>query len=297
YIRINEHVPRPWGAYRYYTNEPFKGNDRTVFTHLLGYRIHLGLKVQHGIVPVEEDGSANFLVPAGKNIFFQALDENYCEVQRERTFVNYQGGEVASCIGCHEEKNATAMRPGTAVLALKRPPDKPGPQPGETTGRRALHFPTDVQPVLNRHCVKCHDEYVETPGPDGLGANHRVIYNNAFSRPYVALMKSRWVGKTIDEEDGDDSRYLEYMPPYSLGSHSSTLIKVLLNGDKNHKKWDAMGLSRGEFVKLTTWIDSQCQFYGTYYGRKPLAQEGESDFRPTPTFESATATEPPYWVK
>ena len=64
---------------------------------------NLGLKVQVGVVPVEADGSAHFVVPADRNIFFQALDENFMEVQRERTYVNYRPGEKRSCIGCHTE--------------------------------------------------------------------------------------------------------------------------------------------------------------------------------------------------
>ena len=39
-------------------------------------------RVQWGVVPVEKDGSAHFLVPANRNIFFQALDENFRELQR-----------------------------------------------------------------------------------------------------------------------------------------------------------------------------------------------------------------------
>lgn len=296
YIRINEHVPRPWGAFRYYSTRPF---DRSFseYTHLLGYRLHLGLKVQHGIVPVEADGSANFLVPAGKNIFFQALDANYCEMQRERTFVDYQPGEVVSCAGCHEQKNKLKATLNSTPLAVRREPSVPGPQPGEATGRRPLHFPADVQPVLDKHCVSCHKSFADDGGPDGLGVNHRVIYHNAFSPSYVALMKSGWCGKTIDEEDSDDSGYLQYLPPYSLGARKTKLLEVLMRGDRNHKPWGQMGMTRGELTKIVTWLDSQCQFYGTYFGRKPLSQKGQPDYRPTPTFESATRREPPYWVK
>jgi len=49
---------------------------------------HIFVKVHHGVVPVYEDGSAHFTVPADRNTFFQALDESYMEVQRMRSFVN-----------------------------------------------------------------------------------------------------------------------------------------------------------------------------------------------------------------
>ena len=63
----------------------------------------LASELSHGIVPVEADGSAHFLVQADKNIFLQALDKNFVEVQRERTFVNFRPGETRSCVGCHEQ--------------------------------------------------------------------------------------------------------------------------------------------------------------------------------------------------
>ena len=36
---------------------------------------HLGLKVQHGVVPVEDDGSAHFEVPAMRSLYFHVLDD------------------------------------------------------------------------------------------------------------------------------------------------------------------------------------------------------------------------------
>jgi hypothetical protein len=278
WIRINEHVPRPWGAFRYYGGI---GEDAG-YTYQLGRGTHIILKVQHGIVPVEADGSANFYVPADKNIFFQALDADYCEVQQERTFINFRPGEVASCIGCHEKKGTV---PSTGIpAATLRAPDHPGPQPGETTGKRVLHYPTDVQPVLDQHCVSCHGNYTGDP-------------TNFFSESYEALINEGAVGPLLDEfADGDGVTGAPYEPPYTRGSHASRLITGLLNGTIcNNQTWQDMGLTRAEFVKLVTFVDSKAQFYGTYFGRKPLSQQGEADFRPVPTFESATSHEPPYW--
>ena len=63
-------------------------------------------------------------------IFFQALDENFREIQRERTYVNYLPGEVRSCTGCHGQSNRTAsLRASAMPLALTRPPSTPQPQP------------------------------------------------------------------------------------------------------------------------------------------------------------------------
>jgi hypothetical protein len=40
-----------------------------------------------------------------------------------------------------------------------------------------------------------------------------------------------------------------------------------------------------DWVRLTTWVDSNGQYYGTYFGRKNLKYKDHPDFRPTPTFE------------
>ena len=46
-------------------------------------------------------------------------------------------------------------------------------------------------------------------------------------------------------------------------------------------------LSPEEFLKITNWIDTNCQFYGSYHGRRNLKYRDEPDFRPFQTFEMA----------
>ncbi|MHC4253621.1 MAG: TolB family protein, partial [Planctomycetota bacterium] len=58
YIRILEQVPRPWSARRGH------GSDKYGKAHVvLSMRSVLGLKVLSGILPVQDDGSAHFVVP------------------------------------------------------------------------------------------------------------------------------------------------------------------------------------------------------------------------------------------
>jgi hypothetical protein len=268
YIRVNEQVPRPWAAREFMEHEGFAITMGT----------HMGLKVQHGVVPVEKDGSAHFVVPADKNIFFQALDENFMEVQRERTYINFRPGEVRSCIGCHEKPKDAAPSVPANLIALQRPPDKPGPQPGELSGARPLHYPTDVQPILDRHCIKCHGGDEPADDMDLTGEP-----TWTFSHSYESLLERRLV-QTINE---DTVKFAEYMPPYSLGSHASKLIKILQAGHND------VELSKEEMIKLTTWVDSNAQFYGTWYGRKSLENKDHPHFRPTPTFADAVSTTVP----
>ncbi|MHC4638562.1 MAG: HzsA-related protein, partial [Planctomycetota bacterium] len=91
WLRVNEAIPRYWDTGRRWSSATSSSN----------WRAALWPRVQWGVVPVEKDGSAYFTVPANRNIFFQALDENFRELQRERTYVNYKPGEVRSCDGCH----------------------------------------------------------------------------------------------------------------------------------------------------------------------------------------------------
>ena len=113
WLRINEAVPRYWATGRRWGSSLSSS----------GWKAALWPRVQWGVVPVEEDGSAYFVVPANRNIFLQALDENFREIQRERTYVNYQPGEVRSCTGCHGE--SSHLMPPTVSetpIALTRPP-------------------------------------------------------------------------------------------------------------------------------------------------------------------------------
>jgi len=149
YLRVLETVPRPWAARRFWD-----GDSRYQQHAVVSMNTHLHVKRLHGIVPVEPDGSALFLAPPDKNLFFQALDENFMEVQRMRTFINLRPGEKHSCIGCHEQRRWAP--PQRSVLALRRPPRNLAPQPGETAPR-PIHYSTDVQPILDEHCVRCHN--------------------------------------------------------------------------------------------------------------------------------------------
>ncbi|MDR0703385.1 MAG: hypothetical protein LBF88_00180, partial [Planctomycetaceae bacterium] len=267
YLRINEHVPRPWSARRYWGGDEFDQQHSVI-----SYNAALGLRVQHGVVPVEKDGSANFVVPADKNIFLQALDANYREVQRERTFVNYRPGEVRSCIGCHEQASVTPNDKTSMPLALRRSYNMPGPQPGEKSGSRPISYIEDVQPVWDRHCVQCHNSAKK----DG-NVNLEGTLTNLFNVSYETLMKRD--SFPVIGENHPKAGNNHVLPPYSLGSHASPLIKLL---DKGH--YDVK-MPIEDWVRLTTWIDSNGQYYGTYFGRKNLKYKNLPDFRPTPTFE------------
>lgn len=107
-----------------------------------------------GSVPVEADGSAHFVAPSGVIIFFQALDAKGRAIQTMRSVTNIQPGEIRSCVGCHESRDA-APPPNSPSMAASREPSKITPGPG---GSWPFRYDQLVQPVLDRGCVRCHDE-------------------------------------------------------------------------------------------------------------------------------------------
>ncbi|MDR3196890.1 MAG: hypothetical protein LBU34_03385 [Planctomycetaceae bacterium] len=275
YIRINEHVPRPWSARRFWGGDEYD-QQHSVITK----KTHLALKAQHGIVKVEADGSANFVVPADKNIFLQALDANYREVQRERTFINLRPGEVRSCVGCHERASQSPVVGGTMAAALRREPETADAQPGEISGARPLSYFEDVQPVLDKHCVRCHSN--EKPeGKINLSSDLTPLFN----RSYETLMD--WGAFPVIRENHPKAGNNHILPPYSLGSHASKLVKLL---DAGHYE---VKMPVEDWVRLTTWVDSNGQYYGTYFGRKNIKYKNLPDFRPKPTFKEIQTAIPP----
>jgi hypothetical protein len=145
-----------------------------------------------------------------------------------------------------------------------------------------LYYPTDVQPILDRHCVRCHNGTDPQAPPDLRGE-----LTTLFNRSYEGLMQGKWVN-TIQEWNGGNyaMMHAEAAPPYTYGSHRSRLVELLRQGHYDAK------LDREEFIRLVTWIDSGAPYYGSYYGRRHLDYQGQPDFRPVPTLDSACGIPP-----
>jgi hypothetical protein len=304
YVRVLEQVPRPWAVRRAGGGDEYDQQYACITKDT-----HLGLKVQHGVVPVEEDGSAYFLVPADANIFLQVLDENYLALQTERTFVNYRPGERRSCVGCHERpSDAPPSPPGSIPLALRRAPSQPGPQPGEARGGRPLDYAADVQPVWDRHCIGCHGEKRREADLDLRGKmteRFSVSYENLIPERRLDSRDRGLLGPVIGENHPKTGN-VEYLPALSLGSHASVLVAMLGGGRvslrdpaqaaraaklaETHKD---IRLSLEELLRVSNWVDTNGQYYGSYWGRRNLRYRDQPGFRPAATFEAARSTTPP----
>ena len=114
------------------------------------------VKTVLGDAKVYEDGSALFTVPARTPVYFQALDEHGRAVQTMRSWSTLQPGENAACVGCHEHKNtAPPARDYGFSLAMKAGPQALEPFYGPPRG---FSFPQEIQPILDRHCIRCHKD-------------------------------------------------------------------------------------------------------------------------------------------
>ena len=211
-------------------------------------------KAPHGLVPVEEDGSAHFTAPAGKVLYFQVLDKDLNELQRMRSVVQLQPGEKRSCVGCHDSREGTPVNKGRPMAQ--------GPAVPQVAawGGEPLFYERVVQPVFDNHCTQCHD------------ANHK---KGIDLRGHLDAEKVPASYRTLVEKGlvhyadmGYNSGGCEKAPPLSLGTVKSKLWEVL---DAGHHDVD---LDRDEMRRIKTWIDLNCPLWGDYVnrGERPSAQ-------------------------
>ncbi len=204
-----------------------------------------------GTVPVHDDGSAYFEAPAGRALYFEALDENNCEVQRMRSFVQAVPGVTRACVGCHEHKSSTASSPSSPPLAMLSPPARLEP---ESWGSGFVDYPTMIQPVLDKHCVRCHGGGQDiAKGIDLSGG-----WTWAFNISYETLIKHRLVG-FLNCNNGS-VHTSEILPPNSIGSGAAPLAELLLTGHDGHIE----GMTRPEIDLVLAWMDTNSNYYGSW---------------------------------
>jgi hypothetical protein len=218
-----------------------------------------------GDADVHEDGSAMFEVPAMESIYLQVLDARGRVIQTTRSWDTVRPGEMKSCMGCHDKGSRSFEGlPERPARAFQHGVQKLEPFYGPTRG---FSFPREIQPILDRKCVSCHDGSGKdvsdlTGNPvDGKNLNQR-----EWSRAYINLTGSilekngnyranpeeglvTWISKM--------SRPTE-LPPWFSGSSQSPLLRML---DDGHHKVE---LSEEEYHKLAAWMDLLVPFCGTY---------------------------------
>lgn len=196
-----------------------------------------------GEVDVNEDGSVTFKVPANTPISMQPLDENGAAMQWMRSWFTAMPGETVSCVGCHEDQNMLPM--ARANMASKQKPQAVTPWEG---GIRPFTFALEVQPVLDRACIACHNEgsSINLKGDkkdDRLG----------FSVGYLNLHP--FVNRQGPEADA------LVMKPYEYHASTSELIRILKNGHHG------VELTDKEWRTLYAWIDMNAPYHSSFRQR------------------------------
>ena len=167
-----------------------------------------------GTVPVNSDGSASFRVPANTPIAVQPLDADGKAVQIMRSWFTAMPGEVLSCVGCHEAQNSTPLT--RITMASRQVPSPIEPWYGPARG---FGFQREVQPVLDKYCVGCHDgKHAERPN---FARDAKSTFRN-FTASYVAL-------HPYVRRPGPESDY-HLQRPMEFHANTSELIQMLEKG-------------------------------------------------------------------
>jgi hypothetical protein len=203
-----------------------------------------------GTVPVEADGSVFFEAPAGKLLYFQAIDEHGMAIQSMRSGTYVHPGEQLTCLGCHEPKHAVSDKPNRVPLAMQRPPSRIAP---DVDGSNPFNYPRLVQPVLDLNCVACHAEkkvldLAGTPGGP-----------NGWTRSYANLAEK--YGFYFHVTNGSINTGVHggvRTIPGQFGAQAAPLIEYLT------AKHYGVSLTDEELRRMTLWLDCNSEFYGAY---------------------------------
>lgn len=248
-----------------------------------------------GEVPVEADGSANFYVPALREIYFQALDENGREIQRMTSAVQFMPGESIGCVGCHEDRDAI---PATAQDTSRRPtaglraPDMPvlpdfvydayetrlANGGNATLDAGVLDYPSLVQPVLDKYCVSCHEGADPAGGCDLSGDLTRYFsesYESILLRSKSYRQADMLTGELTEAQQNLGKPLAQFYwllyttsainEPYTTGALASRLPEYF-NESHCGAKVDEKSLAR-----VNLWLDSNAIYQGTYAHSRPLS--------------------------
>ena len=190
---------------------------------------------------VEDDGSFSFEAPPNTPISMQPLDEHGAALQVMRTWMVAMPGESVGCIGCHESQNDAT--PIARARAASRAPSKITPWYGPA---RPFGYVAEVQPVLDKYCVGCHNDE-KRKGGISLSKNHELWEHDPSYMNLVAYTR----------KPGPESDMSMYHP---MAWHASTspLIQMLKKGHHG------VSLNKEAWERFYTWIDLNAPHRGMW---------------------------------
>ena len=192
-----------------------------------------------GTVPVHPDGSSYFEIPANTPVSLQPLDAEGKALQLKRSWMVGMPGERVSCVGCHDNQNSGGVA-SRLTAAAQQAPAKLKPWYGPTRG---FSFIREVQPVLDKYCVGCHDgKQADRPRFDDTGGHFPKSYSEL--HPFV-------------RRNGPEGDY-HTLIPLEFHADTSDLVQMLQKGHHNVK------LDAEAWDRLITWIDLNVPALGTW---------------------------------
>ncbi|MGD0088364.1 MAG: hypothetical protein ABSE73_00410 [Planctomycetota bacterium] len=217
-----------------------------------------------GYVPVAEDGSATFKAPAGVPLYFMALDARGQAVQRMRSFTHLMPGETRGCIGCHESRLQSPPRVSRPSAVYASAAAAVAPQAPEW-GLQGFSYAQIVQPVLDKHCVQCHNA---TDAPNGIDLSGDMT--DFFNVSYEVLAReNRRAAKGgkpftswISTYNGSEANILQ-IAPKTWGSPASALGDLLLSGHPDKDGKPRVDLDETSRRRIFAWMDLNVPYYGT----------------------------------
>ncbi len=213
-----------------------------------------------GVVPVNEDGSALFKVPANVPIAIQPLDENGQALQQMRSWFTAMPGETLACVGCHEDENSTSSVSNVAFKtdSVEEIRYWNGPM-------RGFSFEREVQPVLDHYCVACHDGQDHGWGAVAFDLHGGNIIQDFRSALQVGAPLER-VGKfstsymnlqAFVRRPGIESDYF-LLNPMEFSANTTELYQILANGHYG------LQMDADAWDRILTWIDMNAPYHGTW---------------------------------
>jgi len=186
-----------------------------------------------------------------------------------RSWSTLQPGECFSCVGCHETKGDVPRAGRPTAMAVKAGPQRLAPFYGPPRG---FSFVREIQPILDRHCVRCHKDR-RRPVPGGLppsqpASRPTVAFSllgtqtpeqqsgRKWSDAYLALTQRGRPNRLVNWISAQSAPPM--LPPYHAGAANSELVTMLEAGHNRAK------LSREEMDKIACWIDLLVPYCGDY---------------------------------
>lgn len=224
-----------------------------------------------GTVPVHEDGSASFTIPAMTPVAFQPLDAEGKAVQLMRSWVTAMPGESVSCLGCHEEQNETGAAAPRSIASQSEPVDiTPFEEPA-----RGFSFDREIQPILDRYCLDCHrpdsertaeifrvrglDPVSAAPSvPDFRTGERKPLQENDYAINVGALFSPSYYQLRRFVRTPTKESQMPTHKPFEFHADSTRLVQLLQNGHYD------VALDKASWDRLCMWIDLNAPCHGNW---------------------------------